>query len=44
MNHKSGLVDFLKATKAVEHGEAWVPRKLHGRIMGKILVADHKIL
>lgn len=43
LSHKSDLVDFLKATKAVEHGEAWVPRKLHGKIMEKILVANHKI-
>ncbi len=28
LNHKSDLVGFLKSTKAVEHGEAWVPRKL----------------
>ena len=42
LSHKSDLVDFLKATKAVEHGEAWVPRKFHGKIMGKILVASHK--
>lgn len=38
----SDLVDFLKATKAVEHGEAWVPRKFLGKIMGKILIASHK--
>ena len=42
LNHKTSFVDFLKATKAVEHGEAWVPRKLHGKIMGKILVASRK--
>ena len=31
LDHKTSFVDLLKATKAVEHGEAWVPRKLHGK-------------
>jgi DNA-binding NarL/FixJ family response regulator len=43
LSHKSDLVDFIKATKAVEHGEAWVPRKLHGEIMREILYTSHKI-
>ena len=42
LNQKSNLVEFLKATKAVEHGEAWVPRKFLGKIMGRILVASYK--
>lgn len=42
VSHKSNLVELLKATKAVEHGEAWVPRKLLGKIMRKILVTSHK--
>ncbi len=43
LSHKSDLVDFIKATKAVEHGEAWVPRKLYEEIMRKILYTSHKI-
>ncbi|MDH5552973.1 MAG: hypothetical protein OEX82_06535 [Nitrosomonas sp.] len=43
LNHKTSFVDLLKAAKAVEHGEAWVPRKWHGRIMGEILHASYKI-
>lgn len=42
LSHKTRFVDFLKAAKAVEHGEAWVPRKLHGKIMGEILHASYK--
>ena len=42
LSHKTSFVDLLKATKAVEHGEAWVPRKLHGKIMGKISHASCK--
>ena len=43
LNHNTCFVDFLKATKAIEHGEAWVPRKFHGKIMRKILHASYKI-
>jgi len=43
LNHKTSFVDYLKAAKAVEHGEAWVPRKWHGRIMGEIFHASYKI-
>ena len=43
LSQKSGLIDFLKATKAVKHGETWVLRKFHGKIMGRILYASHKI-
>ena len=41
LNYGADLVSFSKAVCTVDRGEAWVPRKMLGRIMEKILYASH---
>ena len=41
LNYDADLISFSKAIYAVERGEAWVPRKMLGRIMDTIMHVNH---